>query len=90
MVHVLTFVMDQQVVEQTEVCYQDVVVPGVNLLSFAAHAPSPTVLQPRLVTWEEVPAQIFQPRRGHGHFNILFLRPPLWRCQVVVEISDHQ
>ena len=90
MVRVVPCVLDLHILEQTTVYAQDVVGPGGHFLSSAAHAPRPTVLQPRLVPWEEVPAQIFQPRRGHGLHNLLVPRPLLWHFQVGIKISVHQ
>ena len=90
MVRVVPCIRYHHVLYQTTVCAQDLVGPGVHLSASAAHAPRPTALQPRLVPWEEVPAQIFQAPRGHGHPNLLVLSPPLWRYQVGIKIADHQ
>ena len=90
MVRVELCVQDHHVMEQMTVCDQDAVGPGEHLLASTAHAPRPPVLQPRFLPWEEVPAQIFQARHGHGRRNLLIPRPPLWRCKVGVKIADHQ
>ena len=54
------------------------------------HGPCPTVLQPRIVPWEEVYAHVLQPQFWHGLRNLLVPRPYLWHSHVGVEISDHQ
>ena len=46
--------------------------------------------QAQFVLWEEVFAQIFKPRRGHGFRNLLVPRPSLWRYQVGVRIANQQ
>ena len=58
-------VPDRHVLEKTAVCAQDVVGPGVHLLSSAAYATHPTIHQSWFVPWEEVSTQIFKPYRGH-------------------------
>ena len=50
----LYYVPDRHVLEQITVFVQDVVRPGAHLSSASVHGPSLTILQPRLVPWEEV------------------------------------
>ena len=90
MIRVVPCVLDRHVLEQKTFCYQDVVGPGAHLLSSAAHIPSPAVLQPQLVLWEEVSTHVLETCRGHGCRNLLVPWSALWHCQVGVEISDHQ
>ena len=75
--------------EQTAVFAQDVVSPGTHLPYSVAHVPRPAFHQLRFVLWEEVPAHVFKPFRGHGCRNILVPYPSLWRCQVGVTIPGH-
>ena len=66
MVCVVSCVLDHHVLEQTEVCNQDVVGPGAHLLFSESHASRLAVLQTKLVSWEEVTDNVFKPRSGQG------------------------
>ena len=59
-------VSDRHVLEQTMVCAQNVVGPVVQLPYSAENALCLAVLQPWLVSWEEVPIRVLKPCRGHG------------------------
>ena len=90
MVIFVTCVPYRHVLEQTTVCAQDVTVPGSHVLSSAAHAPNPAILQKKLVSWEYVSSNVFKTRHGKGCLNILIPLPSLWCCKVGVKISGHQ
>ena len=90
MVYFMPFVPDRHDLEQTTICAQDAVGQGVHPSSSVAHAPRPAVPQPRILPWEEVPAQIFHPHYGHVRRNLLVQCPPLWGCQVGIKTANHQ
>ena len=68
---------------------QDVVGPGAHLLAAPVHGPCADVLQPQLVTWEEVSAHFLQSLLFHVSRNPLVLIPALYCGQVSVEIVDN-
>ena len=61
MVRVVSCVPDFQVLEQTNVCAQDVIGLVSHLLSTSLLGPCMAVLKPRLMQWEEVSAHNLYP-----------------------------
>ena len=89
-VRVVPCIPNRQVIGQMTVYAQDLVGPGAHLLSYVEHAPRLAVLQPRLVSWEEVTSHVFQPLCGQGCLNLLFQRSSLLICQLGVKVSGNQ
>ena len=87
---VVSRVLDQYVLEQTTVSVQDVVGTGEHLPSAPELGPCVAILQPRLVTWEEVDTHVLQVILRQGHCNPFVLLSALWCGQVSVEIFNHQ
>ena len=58
MVRVVSRVPDGDVLEQYDICSEDVIHPGPDLSSIPPHAAYETVLQQRLMPWEGVPDHV--------------------------------
>ena len=54
MVQAVPQVPDGHVLEHSEICSEDLIRPGPDLLSIPPHVPHTHILQPRLTPWEEV------------------------------------
>ena len=78
------------VLEQMNVCAQDVVGLVAHLPVAPVHGPCAAILQPRLVPWEEVAAYVLRALLRQGCCNPLVPLLALWCVQVDVEISNHQ
>ena len=85
---VMPCVLDLYVLEQTNVCDQDIIGPGAHIPAAPMHDPCTAVLQPRLLLREEVAAHVLQYLFCHGICNPLVPLPSLWCNQVGVEIYD--
>ena len=58
MVRVLSLVPDVHVLEQSEICSEDIICPGTDLSSIPTHAPHAPILQTKLTPWEDLQAHI--------------------------------
>ena len=72
------------ILQQTNVCAQDVVGPGAHLPAAPVHVPCVAILQPQFVPWEELADHVLQALLCQGRCN------PLVSLQVGVETAVHQ
>ena len=54
MVQVVSRFLDCHVLEQSAIYFKDGVRPGPDILAVPLHSPCAFILQPRLMSWEEV------------------------------------
>ena len=51
-------VPDGHVLEQSVICFKDVICPGTDLLSIPPYSPHSPILKPQLTPWEEVQSRV--------------------------------